>query len=298
MNQSIKLITCAGLLFLGTLSQSMAQLRPFSAMYYQNRYLANPAMAGTDKGIVVNLGYLRQWMTVPGSPKAQYATGTYRFNDKVGLGLGVFNEEAGLITQTKIAATYAYHLVLNEAKEQKLHFGLSAGFKKQRLDMDALRGDIDDPVVNNFNDRPLYFDGDFGVAFTTKRLTFQASLPNMRTVFESNEGEANTATFFTSVSYIFTIGAMNTFGLEPMIGYRGVKEHGGLVDVGVNATFLDNSLNFFVLYHSSKNASLGAGVRITPRFRFTGMYLTGSPGLGTYAKDNFELGLQVLLDQE
>src|SRR5690242_11646369 len=108
----IRYIYCVCFLVLGIMQQGVAQLRPYSAMYYQNRYLGNPAMAGVGKGAEVNVGYLRQWMTMPGSPRAQYATGTYRFKDKVGLGLGVFNEKAGFITQTKIAATYAYHIVL------------------------------------------------------------------------------------------------------------------------------------------------------------------------------------------
>jgi type IX secretion system PorP/SprF family membrane protein len=283
---------------MGGAMQGFAQLRPYNAMYYQNRYLANPAMAGMEKGIAVNVGYLRQWMTMPGSPKAQYATGTYRFNDKVGLGLGVFNEKAGFITTTKIAATYAYHIVLNAEKEQKLHFGLSAGIRKQQIDTDAIHGDVDDPVVNSFNDRPMYFDGDFGMAYTTKRLTVQASLPNIRSVMDSDLGEANMATFFSSVSYTFEVGATGGVGLEPTVAYRGVKAHGGIVDVGLNATFLENSLNFFAMYHSSKNISLGAGLRVTSMFRFTGMYVAGEADLGTYARDNFELGLQVLLNQK
>jgi type IX secretion system PorP/SprF family membrane protein len=283
---------------IGAITQGMAQLRPFSAMYFQNRYLANPAMAASGKGIDVNVGYLRQWMTVPGAPQAQYITGTYRYTEKVGLGVGVFNETTGLIRQTKFAATYSYHLVLNAEKDQKLHFGLSAGFKNQRLDMNAIQGDIDDAVVLSYNDRPLYFDGDFGVAFTAKRLTVQASLPNARATFESTEGDAGTPTFFASASYKFAVGTTKTTGLEPMVSYRGVKELGGIVDVGLNATFLENTLNFFAIYHSSKSASLGAGVRITPMFRFTGVYLTGASALQSYGKDNFELGLQVLLNQD
>jgi len=282
----------------GATQGCLAQLRPYGAMYYQNRYLGNPAMVGMGKGVEVNVGYLRQWMTVPGAPKAQYVTGGYRFNDKVGLGVGVFNEKVGFITTTKAAVTYAYHIVLDAEKERKLHFGLSAGVRKQRIDMDAIHGDIDDPVVSSFNDRPMYFDGDFGVAYTTKRLKVQASLPNVRSVLDSDAGEANMPAFFSSMSYTLSVGATDAVGLEPMVCYRGVKAHSGIVDVGVNATFLDNTLNFFAMYHSSKNASLGAGLHITPMFRVTGMYLTGSPALGVYSRDNFELGLQVLLNRE
>src|SRR5579872_6153168 len=103
-----------------------AQLNPYQAIYFQDRYLANPAMAGLDKGLNINLAYQQQWSSFPGAPKQQSFTAEYQATDKVGLGLIVNDEQSGLFRQSRIMGSYAYHLPLN-GQNQKLNFGLSVG---------------------------------------------------------------------------------------------------------------------------------------------------------------------------
>ena len=87
-----------------------AQLNPYQAIYYQNRYLANPAMAGVDKGLNINLAYQQQWSSFPGSPKIQSLTTEYQATDKVALGLNINDDQSGVFRQTRVMGTYAYHL--------------------------------------------------------------------------------------------------------------------------------------------------------------------------------------------
>lgn len=276
-----------------------AQLVPFGASYYQNQYLFNPAMAGYQQGLAVQAGYRQQWSAMPGSLKAQYVTGDYRFSDKVGLGITVTNQEAGLINESKFAATYAYHLVLNDARKRTLHFGLSAGVQREHLDEGAVKGDPDDPLVSSFNNRGVYVDGDFGVVFTEDKLTAQFALPNARMFFEDLSADyANRPTFFASLSYKLITGGVTPVGIEPKVCYRGVTNYKNLFDVGANFTFQEGAVHALVVYHSSKNATLGAGMNIASRFRFTALYLTGTPSVGSYSKGNFELALRVLLKEK
>ncbi len=44
-------LTAAALLVAGTTTALQAQLNPMGAIYYQNQYLVNPAMAGSDRGL-------------------------------------------------------------------------------------------------------------------------------------------------------------------------------------------------------------------------------------------------------
>lgn len=292
-NAGCMLAILAGLFM--TAHEGKAQLNPFGSVYFQNQYLVNPSMAAVQNGITINAGYRQQWSYIPNSPRAQYATGEYRLNDKVGLGVTITNVDAGLIMDTKFMATYAYHLVFDEGRNRTLHMGLSLGAQRQHLDEDKLSGDAGDPVVAGYNNRSLYVDGDFGVAFTEKKLTVQAVLPNSRMFFENMDEDSNRPTFFTAISYKLTMGKVNTVGVEPKVCYRGVSNYKNLVDVGANFTFKEDMVNFFLMYHSSKNATIGAGMDITERFRFTAMYLSGTSEVGTYSKSNFELGLKVFL---
>ena len=48
-----------------------AQLNPLAGIYFQNEYLGNPALAGKEAGLNLNIGYRRQWSAKPGAPKTQ-----------------------------------------------------------------------------------------------------------------------------------------------------------------------------------------------------------------------------------
>ncbi len=120
VNLKFCLVSTCFLLFY---SKVHAQLNPLSSQYFQNTYLANPAMAGMQKGLRVNLAYRNQWSSMPGSPKNTVVTSDYQKN-RVGLGLSMLKDQAGLLNRTQVLGTYDYHLPLN-GTESALHFCLS-----------------------------------------------------------------------------------------------------------------------------------------------------------------------------
>ena len=81
--------------------KSYSQISLLDAQFFQNRYLANPAMAGLNGGLRVNLGYRNQWGNIPGAPEDQNFTMDYR-KDKVGTGFSIINAKAGEISHSKI----------------------------------------------------------------------------------------------------------------------------------------------------------------------------------------------------
>src|ERR1700712_4005698 len=107
--------------FIGLLTATMllsstwckAQLNPMQSIYYQNRYLFNPAMAGLEEGLNLNLSHQQQWNPFPGAPKSESLTADYHSTDKVGFGLNLSDNTAGLFGETRLMGTYAYHLPIN-----------------------------------------------------------------------------------------------------------------------------------------------------------------------------------------
>lgn len=71
-NNSVREMKCyiAGLLFLFAMP-ALAQLNPMGSIYYQNQFLANPAMAGLETGLNLNAAFKTQWTGVDGAPKIQ-----------------------------------------------------------------------------------------------------------------------------------------------------------------------------------------------------------------------------------
>lgn len=271
---------------------SKAQLNPLSAQYFNNLYLGNPAYAGQDKGLTVNMSFRKQWSNVPGSPLVQNLTADYSKN-KVGLGLNVNFDKAGLQRQTRVVGTYAYHLPLNGANQQ-LHFGVSLGFMNQRLSDNEIVGNINDPLAISYNQRETYFDGDFGIAYSSSKFKIEGSLPNLKTFFKRNEIKlADYSTFYSAISYKISISeGMDGIGLEPKAAYRGIKGFDNVLDIGTQLTLANRQVMIMGMYHSSKSASFGLGLDYKGNYLINGSYTTQTAGLSNYTNGSFEVNLR------
>ncbi|MEJ6981372.1 PorP/SprF family type IX secretion system membrane protein [Pedobacter sp. P351] len=282
------------ILFIGVSSIS-AQINPLVSQYYQNQYLGNPALAGMDDNLNINLSYRNQWNGIPGAPVTQTLTGDYRVK-KVGLGLSIYNDKAGLIKGTRTMATYAYHLPLN-IKGDELHFGWSLGFMHEYINKEDIIGDQNDVAVEQFNLREMTIDGDFGIAYTNERLTIQGSLPNLKTYFKKdyNIGNIDRPTFYSAISYMFKSGVdRNEVALEPKFCYRGVKGAANMWDLGSSVMFANN-LNMMCMYHSTKSASFSLGMNYMTSVYFQFIYTKEMSALTHDTKGIFEVNLKIPL---
>lgn len=292
--KSIKTIYLQAIMFLiilGTNSAN-AQLTEYESMYFQNQYINNPAMAGLEEGMKLNIGYQRQWDEVPGNPILMNATFEYNGGNRTGLGLNVTSDRAGLINRTRIMGTYAYHLPIGA--EEKLNFGLSAGAKFASIDYNKMIGDKDDVVLQNFN-KGAEVDGDLGIAYTSRLLTIQASLPKLHNLFYENDNGiqnyADRSTFYSAVSYKILLSNYDEdLNIEPLVAYRGIKGHKDILDMGARFNFPDYKMNISAFYHTNKTVSTAFGISLDD----LGVFLAYSKyfgSLGAYANNTFEVGL-------
>ena len=289
-----KLLTT--LCLLGTTLCTQAQLTTFQNMYFQNRYIYNPAMAGFEKGFNLNVGYRQQWNGFAGAPKTSLLTADLQANDKVGLGINATSEEAGLIRNTRVMATYAYHLRLSE-EDQHLNFGISLGVNDSRVRYNLINGDPTDAEINRFNHAKAYLDGDFGAAYTSKGLYIGAVLPNMKSTFFKDSEErldVDRLLFIGIASYKIPVGDGGSFKLEPLAGLRVVKGHTNIIDAGANFNMDRYGLFFQTIYHSNQSLGFGAGLD-QQNFGFNVSYIIETGPLTTYTNGSFELGVKLKL---
>jgi len=266
-----------------------AQLNPLASQYFSNVYLFNPAMPGLNSGWNINVDYRKQAIGVEGSPSTQSGTVEYQMN-KVGLGLNLYNDFSGLIRTSRAVVTYAYHLPIG-ANNQKLNFGLSAGILNQHVQTDNIVGDASDQTVANFNNKQNYVDGDFGISYTSDKLTVQGVLPNLKSTFKDNN-TVDKSLYFTSASY--KLGNINDVTFEPKAIFRGIKGALGIVDAGVNVGFNENVFNLQGLYHSNNTMTFGVGVNKTS-FAVLAFYTTNTATINYNASGDVELGLRLKL---
>ncbi|MCX2433482.1 PorP/SprF family type IX secretion system membrane protein [Pedobacter sp. GR22-10] len=270
-------------------SKVKAQTSPLLNQYFNNTYLANPAMAGLAEGATADLTFRSQWNNIPGAPIVQNLSATYGW-ERVGVGLNMNLDKAGLQRQTRILASYAYHLPLNESA--KLNFGLSAGFMNQRVDMQDLIGNPNDPQVGAYNsDHKTYFDGDFGIGITSQSFNVDFALVNLKNYFKKDNFKLiNTPVIYASTGYIFHLGENL---LQPKVAYRSFTDIADIVDVGAQFGVANQQVLFTAMYHTSKAASFGVGLHYKKKYNINTAYTTQTGALSGYTAGSFEINLGI-----
>lgn len=276
---------------LGGVSKMQAQTSSLLNQYFNNTYLANPAMAGLEHGAMLDLTFQSQWNNIPGSPVVQNVSAIYGW-EKVGIGLNMNLDKAGLQRQIRVLTSYAYHLPLNTST--KLHFGLSAGFMNQRVDMQDLIGNPNDGQIDAYNtDHSTYLDGDFGIGLTSNGFNAGFALVNLKDYFQrGNFKLINTPVAYASAGYRLNLGE-NMF--QPKVAYRSFKEIADIVDMGGQFGIANQQVLFTAMYHTSKAASFGLGLHFRNKYMINTGYTTQTGSLSGYTSGGFEINLGVKL---
>ncbi len=172
------------------------QQLPVYSQYTFNKFLLNPAIAGSDGYTSISLVAREQWVGLKGSPKTHAVTIDSRLlrnsfisknlsirkkrrhssrSGRVGWAAHVFNDHMGTLDRTGLEGTYAYYLNLDEGQ---LSFGLSGIFYQLRLNKDkVIMSDDDHDNLIDGNKGTIYIpDGNFGVYYKTASFYAGASV--------------------------------------------------------------------------------------------------------------------------
>ena len=271
-----------------------AQVSPPMSMYYLNEYLYNPAAAGKKQGFNVCLSYKNDLTGSNGQTVANTITLDYGMG-KSGFGLSVNTDKDGILNVNRFAATYAYNV--QTSTNGNVRFGLSAGITSLKINTSDIIGDVDDQLVQQFDEQGYIFDGDLGAHYSNEKLSLSAVAPNLRSLIYSenvNDGY-NYSTFYFSAAYQVLDGSIK---LTPKILYRGLDGYDNVIDAGVNAQFAEDKFNLLAFYHSSNSLSFGMGFNILKKYQMQASYsLPINSNLRKYTYGGVELGLKVNLSK-
>lgn len=187
------------------------QQLPLYSQYLYNRFLINPAVAGSDGYTSLNLTAREQWVGYSGAPRTFSFSAQTRIlkksyilrqtklrrevfrpatDGRVGLGGYVFSDKNGLIQRTGFQFSYAYHLWLQNSTQ--LSFGLAlTGYhykiNEQQIDFE----DPNEPWMNNNLRRGIFVpDATFGAYILNAKYCFGFSADQL---FEASAKIANNA---------------------------------------------------------------------------------------------------------
>jgi type IX secretion system PorP/SprF family membrane protein len=159
------------------------QQLPLYSQYSMNRFLINPAVAGTEGFTTISLTAREQWIGFKGTPKTHSITIDSKLlpdsyiskaisirkkkrkssrAGKVGIGGHIYNDHNGPIDRTGIEGTYAYHL---DFEKTLISFGLSVNLFQMRLNTDKLilADDLPDDVIDGGKHTLFIPDASIGI---------------------------------------------------------------------------------------------------------------------------------------
>ena len=181
------------LLYFLIVNLTFGQQLPLYSQYLYNKYLINPAVAGSDGYTSISLTAREQWVGYSGAPRTFSFSWQTRMlkksfilkqtrvkrevfrpksDGKVGLGGYVFSDKNGLIQRTGFQVSYAYHMWLQHSTQ--LSFGL--GFTGYYYKIDEKQISFEDPnepwLNNNLRRGVFVPDVTFGVYLLNPRYSF------------------------------------------------------------------------------------------------------------------------------
>ncbi len=143
---------------------SMAQQLPMYSQYMNNKFLLNPAVAGSEDYIPIRLTARQQWVGIDKAPSTQSLSGNLLIlNKTIGVGGYVFSDRFGADSKAGIQGSFSYILPVG-LWDSKLAFGVSfMAFQYAFNATDAIVTDDNDPSVSYSKESTFVPDANFGM---------------------------------------------------------------------------------------------------------------------------------------
>ncbi len=194
----LRIIAVVGLL--AVMPDIWAQQFPLYSQYTMNGFLLNPSYAGSDYYTTFGLTVREQWLSLPNAPSTYAAAFQTRIlNDsyitkstavrkkidrptkggRVGVGGYLFSDHNGIMHRTGLQLAYAYHLPIGI--DQQLSFGLSLSAYQYFVDISGavMPDDVQDDLLNNYDQVVYIPDANFGVSYMTRNYYAGFAMTNL-----------------------------------------------------------------------------------------------------------------------
>jgi type IX secretion system PorP/SprF family membrane protein len=255
-----KILYMTLMLLFATIAAEAQQL-PIYSQYLYNKFLINPAVAGSDGYTSVNLTAREQWVGYYGAPrtysislqgrllkKSYILKGTplrrrtFRpgSDGKVGLGGYIFSDRNGLVQRTGFQTSYSYHIWVQQSTQ--LSFGLAlTGYHFKINEKEIRFEDPDEPWLTNDLRRGVFVpDANFGVHIMNPRYTAGFAIEQLFQSFGKIGGDAYEnfkmqRHYNAFATYNFASGVYNE--IQPSILVRMSEQINPQADIGLTYIF-------------------------------------------------------------
>lgn len=235
-----------------------AQQKPLCTQYINDKYIINPAFAGTINYITASVNAKQYLNGIEGAPSTQYFHFQYPLlADFMGLGFKVVHDKISVIEQTNFLITYAYQIGLGDGN---VSFAIDAGIFNTKGLFNTLEvSDVaPDAAIPETNEGQLLPDASFGMFYTLKNFYLGYSVYNLlggHTTYEttSYSGEEVLSNYHYIVGG-YKIKPNSSVVIDPLVLVKIGKSSPIQLDMAVTVAY-KKSLNLGLAYTTNKGLS-------------------------------------------
>ncbi|WP_299336704.1 PorP/SprF family type IX secretion system membrane protein [uncultured Psychroserpens sp.] len=230
-----------------------------------NRYAINPTFSFVrEQNKYISIFNKREWVQFEDAPLTYLASYSGRFSENIGAGLGLFQQNYGVLTTFGGVLNFAYNAQLD--RDSNLTFGLNVGAYKSGVNTGNVITNFDDPSLQNVPENFLLTISP-GINYGTVFLDFGVSINNLAlynfessTLIEENPEQSIQA-------HIMYTGYMNNRGFFDEAKFSGLirsefKKDETIISAIAMLT-VPKGIWAQVGYNSVFGASGGIGINIT-----------------------------------
>ncbi|GAA4237191.1 hypothetical protein GCM10022291_23360 [Postechiella marina] len=141
-----------------------------------NRYVINPTFSFVrEQNKYISFTNKKQWVQFDDAPETYLASYSGRLKENIGVGVGVFQQQYGVLTTFGGVVNFAYNAMLN--RESNLTFGVNLGYYQSGLNTGRVVTNFPDPSLNNVPSSSVVAINP-GINYGTTFLDFGISVKN------------------------------------------------------------------------------------------------------------------------
>jgi type IX secretion system PorP/SprF family membrane protein len=274
---------------------AFSQQLPQYSQYLLNRYVINPASAGSENYFVGQTNFRSQWSGIRDAPRTYILSANGPIREEMGLGGYLFVDATGPTRRNGFSLSYAYHLNLNS--DIRLSMALNAGILQYSIDgSEIIFEDASDELFINSRQVNTYPDAGFSFYLYADNYFFGASAPQLirnELDFDNtvrDPGGRLSTHFFVMGGYKHEINS--DFAVEPSFLLKYVKPVPMQYEFSVRGMYQDLAWLGFS-YRKSDAIVLLTGINILDNITLAYAYDIIQSDIRSYSTGSHEIMLSV-----
>ncbi|NRD20018.1 PorP/SprF family type IX secretion system membrane protein [Winogradskyella eckloniae] len=253
-----------------------------------NRFNINPTFSFVrEQTTTISFNNKREWVQFENAPVTYFGSYSGRFAENIGAGIGVFQQNYGILTTFGGLLNFAYNARIGSVNN--LTFGLNVGAYKSGINTANIVTNFDDPSLQNVPEHTLLTINP-GINLGTEYLDFGLSINNLALYNFSTSSLVEVNPEQSIEAHIMYTGYMDSKGFFDESKFSGLLK----ADIYENKTIISALAmvtipkGFWVQggYNSLYGATVGAGISVTKNIALEYNYENAIGKLGTFGNSH------------